>query len=361
MDTSNNFDFDNDSIFKLDLEENAKNDALFAPIDNLCILVTGATGLIGHHIVATILLRNKIKKINTKVLAPVRNVRKAELMYGDDFSNSNVVFFKNDILDKIVWDGAIDFIIHGATTTVSKDFVEKPVQTINTSIIGATNILELAREKNVRKVVFLSSLEVYGIVDVENPSVRENDLGKIDILSPRSSYSEGKRMVECLNAAYCSQYQVPVVNARLSQTFGSGVSIDDTRVFAQFARSVITNNDIILQTDGGTCRNYCDVSDAVRGILLLLSHGVPGEAYNIANEQTYTSIMDMALLVAQKVAHGKINVKIQENDSKNNGYAPELKIKLLSEKIRSIGWQPQYGLEAMFQRLIESMTYRSSR
>ncbi|WP_153047011.1 NAD-dependent epimerase/dehydratase family protein, partial [Streptococcus suis] len=91
----------------------------------------------------------------------------------------------------------IDFIIHGASVTASRDFVEKPVDTIFTALNGTKNILELAKVKKVKKVVYLSSLEVYGINELKE-SISEDDYGYIDFTQVRSSYSEGKRMAECL-------------------------------------------------------------------------------------------------------------------------------------------------------------------
>ncbi|PIO83027.1 hypothetical protein BSQ39_05290 [Loigolactobacillus backii] len=357
---NNNFNFDNDSVFLQDLANNAKNNSLFKNIDGTTVLITGATGLIGYHLVRTLLLRNEIIGSNIKVIAQIRNLEKAKSMYGQLFNDENLIFYVSDICDPISIEGKLDYIIHGASVTSSKMFVENPVQTIDVAYKGTKNILELAKEKKVRKVIYLSSLEVYGIVDMDHPEVTESDLGYIDILSPRSSYSEGKRMMECLARSYYSQYQVPVVIARLAQTFGSGVSFNDTRVFAEFARSAIYNKDIILKTDGSTSRDYCYISDAVQGILLLLTSRNDGEAYNIANEETYTSIKEMANIVAHEITNDKIKVKVNIPKVETNGFAPKLKLKLMSRKIRNLGWTPSYDLCEMYLRLIESMQTRQN-
>nr|SFZ89086.1 dTDP-glucose 4,6-dehydratase [Loigolactobacillus rennini] len=358
MDISDNYNFIIDKTFQKDINLNAQNDSLFNNLNNARFFVTGATGLIGHHLVMTLLRHNELKNTNIKIIAPVRNLKKAQIMYQKDYYRDDVNFIKYDIMKPLNINEKIDYIIHGASVTASSDFVQYPVQTIEVALEGTRNILELARQKNVKKMIYLSSLEVYGTINNKNPEICESDLGKIDILSPRSSYSESKRMIECLNAAYKSQYNVPVVNARLTQTFGSGVSINDSRVFAQFSRSVLNKEDITLNTDGSTARNYCDVTDVVAGLFTLLIKGVPGEAYNIANEATYISIKDMAFLVANKIANSDIKVIIDTTGNQNYGYAPKLKIKLMSDKIRSLGWQPQFSLENMFEKLIRSMKNR---
>ncbi|HPZ00989.1 MAG TPA: NAD-dependent epimerase/dehydratase family protein, partial [Clostridiales bacterium] len=183
-----------------------------------------------------------------------------------------------------------------------------------------------------------------------------SDYGYIDPLSVRSSYSEGKRMVENLCASYASQYRVPVCMARLSQTFGAGVEYTDGRVFAEFARCAIEGKDIVLHTDGSTIRTYCYTSDAVSAILTLLESGTPGEAYNVTNMQTACSIREMAELVAGLYPEQNISVKIEiPKDLAAFGYNPQMVIRLNAEKLLALGWNPSVDLPTMFRRTIESM------
>ena len=114
-------------------------------------------------------------------------------------------------------------------------------------------------------------MEVYG--QPEKSEVTEKDLGYIDLMNPRSSYPESKRFSESLCTAYYNQYGVAVKIARLARTFGGGVSKDDTRVFAQFGRSAMNYEDIILHTTGSSVGNYCDISDAIRGLFTILHEG----------------------------------------------------------------------------------------
>ena len=142
-------------------------------------------------------------------------------------------------------------------------------------------------------------------------------MGYIDILTPRSSYSEGKRICECLCACYASEYDVPVKSARLAQTLGAGIDYTDTRVTAMFARSVVENKDIILKTKGTTKRPIVYTTDAIAGIFTVLKSGNKGESYNIANAETFCSIKDTAKMIAQKIAKDKIKV-IFDIQEKNN-------------------------------------------
>jgi nucleoside-diphosphate-sugar epimerase len=319
------------------------------------ILVTGATGLIGSQLVMALLNANAEKKLGLKVYAAVRNKEKAEKIFAKaDKEALNLVIA--DIMEPMSVSDNLDYIIHGASMTGSKDFVDYPVETIHTAIYGTENVLKLAKEKQIKGMVYLSSLEVYGVVDFSMESVSENVFGSIDPMSVRSSYSEGKRMVECLCTSYASEYNVPVKVTRLCQTFGPGVSYGDNRVFAQFARSVIEGQDIVLKTDGSTERNYCYIADAITGILTVLLNGNSGEAYNVANKNTLISIRQMAELLIEKYpdSGSRLVFDIAEDITKL-GYNPKVKMNLDTSKLEALGWKATVDLPEMFEHLITSM------
>ncbi|MBD8497955.1 NAD-dependent epimerase/dehydratase family protein [Paenibacillus sp. CAU 1523] len=321
---------------------------------NGTVLITGASGLIGSLLVRALHRANEKHGLLLKIVAVVRNVQAAaELLHDCDVS-----FISQDIREPIVFDGKLDYIIHCAAVTKSKEMVSFPVENIQIAVHGTENILKLAKEKQVKSVVYLSSMEVYGKTNPSLEKVTENELGYIDLTNPRSCYAEGKRMSECMCNCYFSEYQVPVKIARLAQTFGAGVSVNDNRVFAQFAKSAVLGQDIILHTDGSSTGNYCYTADAIIGILLLLLKGDNGEAYNISNEEANMTIRQMAELVADKIAGGRISVVTSIPESSlTYGYAPAVKMKLCSDKIRGLGWSPTIGLEEMYKKMIEELEY----
>ena len=318
------------------------------------VLVTGATGLIGSQIVLALDKYNELYDGQIQLYALARNREKAEKIFEETTTCVEIVL--GDIRETIAIEKGIDYIIHGASMTSSREFVDYPVETILTGLQGTNQILRLAKDKKIQGMVYLSSLEVYGVTDPEKKSIKENEYGYLDQMLPRSSYPEGKRMAECLCISYGHEYGVPVKIARLSQTFGAGVSYADTRVFAQFARCAIEQKDIVLKTKGETYRNYCYVRDAVMGILCVLLKGNVNEAYNIANKDTGISICDMAHLVADEIAEQKIRVvfDIVEDVSKL-GYGPMIKIALDTEKTEQLGWKPEVGIKEAFKRMIRSM------
>lgn len=321
--------------------------------DNKTIFITGVTGLIGSLLTKAILKSNRERKSNIKIIGHARNKEKTEAIFNAYLLNSNLKFIYSDIINKINIEDEIDYIIHCASMTQSKYFISNPVDTINIIVQGTSNVLNLAKEKNVKKMIYVSSMEVYGFISDTKELVEEDQLGFINPLLNRSCYSEGKRMAECLCSSFAFQYDLNISIARLAQTFGAGISKSENRVFAQFATSAINNKDITLKTKGESYGNYCYTSDAIRGLFTILEKGKSANAYNVVNENSTMQIKDMANLVAQKIAKNKINIIFDISD--NSCYAPETKLRLSSKKINQLEWKAEIGLLESYQRMINWM------
>lgn len=315
------------------------------------ILITGATGLIGASIVKYLASLHEGVENPVQVIGLVRDLKKAETMFE---GIQNIRFVVGDVLETISMEEPVDFIVHAASQTSSKSFINSPVETIKVAVQGTLNMLEFARINKVSSFVYLSTMEVYGAPTTDE-KINETYYTNLDTMAARSSYPESKRLCESICTAYYAEYGVPSKVVRLTQTIGPGVSYCDGRVFAEFAKCVIEEKDIVLHTKGETKRNYLYSTDAAEAILTVMLHGESGQAYNAANEDTYCSITQMAQMVADVCAKGKIKVRFELADSKEYGYAPVLKMNLDTSKIQSLGWKPEYGLEEMFLNLIEDL------
>lgn len=339
-------------ILKEDLEYIHKTIA-FEQFAGKKILITGATGLIGSAIVSAFLDWNRNHENQIHVIALVRNRKKCEVLFAEYLSDG-LEILESDVCNLCPSDMGLDYIIHGASQTSSKGFVETPVETVMTALDGTRNLLELARINQVEGFVYLSSMEVYGTPATDD-KITESTPSNLDVLQVRSCYPESKRMCENLCVCYASEYAVPAKIVRLTQTFGTGVSYHDGRVFAEFARCVLENRNIILKTKGETKRCYLYTADAVTAILTVLLNGASGEAYNAANEATYCSIFEMACIVAD-MSENSIQVIIEENtDIQKLGYAPTLKMNLATDKLQQLGWNASYDLQSMYERMMKSM------
>lgn len=341
-------------VLQEDMEELVNSGCLFDDLKGNTVFVTGATGLIGSQIVKALACANRLKDSHIRILAFVRSEEKARKVFGSLLDRGDVSLVFGDVNREIETGENVDYVIHGASATSSRFFVTNPVETILTALEGTKNILEFARGKAVKGMVYLSSLEVYGVPGTEDGRVTEKDYGYMDPMSVRSSYSEGKRMVECLCASYASEYGVPVKVARLSQTFGAGVEYNDGRVFAEFARCAVEKRNIVLHTAGNTLRSYCYTKDAVSALLYILVKGNAGEAYNVTNEDTAVTIREMAQCVCDTFPESGISVEFDmPGDLASFGYNPEMVIRLDSSRLKALGWQPTVGLRDMFVRMIQ--------
>ena len=318
------------------------------------ILVTGATGLISSIIIKAIHEYNNNHYRKIRVIGMARNPYKVSDIYDEELLSDNTIsFVYQDICNPFRSEGC-DYIIHTANSTNSKQFMTIPVEVIDSIYVGSRNMLGFAKKTEAQGIVYLSSMEVFGRIDSDR-RVSENELGYLDIQNVRSCYSEGKRLVECLCKAFAEEYGVPVRVARLAQTFGAGVFKNENRVFAQFARSALKGENIVLHTRGTSTGNYIYTRDAIKAILLLLHKGNIGDVYTVVNEETTMTIYEMANLVANCFSRGKSQVAFDISQDNQYGYAPETKLRLSSAKLRGLGWRAEVGIREMYERMLPDL------
>ena len=354
-----------DPVLQEDLDLVAADGGLAGALAGKRILITGATGLVGSWLIRALACMNRRNRNGMKIYGIIRNREKAKAIYGEAFlqredvelvsSDITAPDFVPDVLQRIP---ELDFVIHGAAVTASKTMVEQPVETIMTAILGTRNLLELAKEAGAERFVYLSSMEMYGSLADETGCdipATEDRLGFLDLTKVRTDYPESKRMCENLCIGFGHEYGMDVMIARLSQTFGAGILPWEKRVFSQFARSAVHKTDIVLHTRGLSEGNYCYTRDSVRGILTIAVRGEAGQAYNVSNERTHTTIAGMAQMVADRIADGAIRVIYDIPETNTFGYAADTKLFLDASKLRALGWEPEVDLEEMYRRLIASM------
>lgn len=332
-------------IQEKDIKEFVESFELSNDLIDSRFLITGATGLIGSTLIHCLIALD----INISIIAPIRNKQKALGIFSES-EMSFISFIEGDIVTcNYSQFSGIDYIIHCAAPTASRFFVEQPVETFDIIYQGTKVLLDYAKDNSTKGFVYLSSLEIYGEINDDSIPITEDVQGYLDILSVRSSYPMAKRAVETLCSLYAYEYAVPVKVARLTQTTGAGIAKDDNRVIAQFARLASTGNDIVLHTTGESARPYCYTIDAISAILYILLKGERGDAYNVANEETYISARGMAEYLRDNI-NPSISVRVELNE--NMGYAPASKQRLSAQKLMSLGWKPSFGLSEIFSKLI---------
>lgn len=330
-----------------DLKEIIANKELFEAFNGKSVLVTGASGLIGSMLLRSFDLANAEYGLHVNIFGLARDNNRTGEVLGNAVDRIKILYSDNFEIE-----GCFDYIIHTASPTKSKFFIEHPVETIDTILDGTKNMLELAK-KNYATFVYLSSMEEYGVPYEPHTVMTEDKVGIIDHLTARSCYPEGKRMCECMCAAYTSEYGLDTKIVRLAQTFGAGIPLTDNRVSMQFAKSVVDGENIVLHTEGRSVSNFCYLTDAIVGILTIAIKGSSGEAYNVCNDQETRSIYDIAKLVADDVAGGKIDVIKDIPEKEDTGYAPDNTMVLNSKKLEGLKWKPKVRMVDGYRRLVE--------
>ena len=316
-------------------------------LKNNVVMVTGANGFIPSYIVETLLAIGDIK-----VVAVVRNLDKALEKFKHHRKNQNLEFFVHDLSQPLYFKDHLDYIIHAASQASPKFYGKDPVGTLRSNTIGTASLLEIAKEQKIKKFLFVSSGEVYG--NVEEDLISENCSGNVNITNIRSCYAESKRMGENMCVCYSSQYGIFVNQIRLAHTYGPGISLNDGRVFADFVKNIVNNEDIVLNSDGSAKRCFIYISDMIRAVFYVLFNGENREAYNISSSQEI-SILELANLLIALYPEKGLKVSFS-NNVVSNGYIPSKtkRIMLDINKLKALGWNEKIDLETGFKRMIDS-------
>lgn len=341
-------------VIKKDMDNLINDCPYIKDFKDKTILVTGANGLIAKNLVYFFLELNKQKKSNTKVVALVRNLDKAKGVFKDYLNDENLIFLVQDVCEKIVYEDKVDYIFHAAGSASAAAIKADPVGIIRANTLGTMNVLDFAKIKNVKNVVFPSTREIYGKVDGVD-SITEDVMGVIDPLDSRNCYPESKRLAEAIFKSYSVQYNVPFNILRIAHTYGPGMQINnDGRVMADFIGSVVNNKNIVLNSDGSAIRAFCYVSDAIYGILTVMVNGKIGEAYNLANEDEPYMIRDVAKMLVELYPDKNLKVEFTNpTDEIKKGYVSYKIVKLNTKKLENLGWKKKISLLDGMKRTVD--------
>ena len=322
----------------------------FEKINNSTVMIFGINGLIGSAIVDVLNYLNEYEEYSIKIIGTVRNKKKTL----DRFKNyKNLIIVEQDIVNPIVLRNKVDYVINCASNSHPQKFSTDPVGTMVTNFIGTKNVLDFGLKKKVKRILFVSSGEIYGQATTNIDSFDEEYNGKINSMNSRSCYPISKLSAETLCASYKEQFDVDSVVVRPCHTYGPTQQDSDSRASAQFIRDVLNDKDIIMKSDGSQVRSYCYVLDCVTGILSALLYGEICSAYNIANNNSVLSIREMAEKIAIN-AQKKVVFEIP-SDSEKKGYNPVTRSVLNGSKLEKIGWRPCYSFDEGIKETIDIM------
>ncbi len=247
------------------------------------ILITGAAGFLGSHLCDRFIKEGfEVIGMDNLITGDLRNIE--HLM-----KNKNFEFHHHDITKFVHVAGDLDYILHFASPASPIDYLKIPIQTLKVGSVGTMHCLGLAKEKNAR-ILIASTSEVYGdpLVHPQN----EEYYGNVNAIGPRGVYDEAKRFQESITMAYHRFHGLETRIARIFNTYGPRMRLNDGRVIPAFIGQALRGEDLTVFGDGSQTRSFCYVDDQVEGIYRLLLSDY-SEPVNIGNPNEI-SILDFA-------------------------------------------------------------------
>jgi dTDP-glucose 4,6-dehydratase len=309
------------------------------------IAISGAAGFIGSHLCDRFLADGySVLGLDNFLTGAERNI--AHLANAPAFE-----FRHQDVTRPFAVEGPVDFVIHAASPASPKDYLAHPIETLDVGSIGTRHMLELAEKKNA-KFLITSTSESYGDPTVHPQT--ETYWGNVNPVGPRSCYDESKRFAEATTIAWHRARGLRTSIARIFNTYGPRMKLNDGRVVPAFLDSALQGRPITIFGDGSQTRSFCYVSDLVDGLYRLLLSDEPMPV-NLGNPREMTILEFATMITAMTGSKSElVRMPLPEDDPKQR--RPDI-----SKARRILGWEPKIPLEeglaptiAYFQRIIQA-------
>jgi len=301
-------------------------------------LITGGAGFLGSHLCDffivqghdVICMDNLIKKEN------IENI--AHLVGHERFK-----FIKYDVTEYLYVEGKLDHVLHFASLASPKDYLDYPIQTLKVGSLGTHKALGLAREKGA-SFLLASTSEVYG-----DPMVHpqpESYPGNVDPVVPRGVYDEAKRFAEAMTMAYHRNHGLRTRIARIFNTYGPRMRLDDGRALPNFMVQALRGEDITVYGNGTQTRSFCYVDDLIQGIKRLLDSDV-ADPVNLGNPEEIT-VLDFAKEIV-RLTGSKSRITfcpLPQND-------PKVRQPDITRATTLLGWEPRVAREEGLKRTLQ--------
>ncbi len=331
-----------DKIIREDIEKIKSNvkEEFFA---SKKVLVTGGVGFIGSWLCDVLVdFGADVTAVDDLSTGRMKNINHLT-------NTSKFRFIKEDVC-KFRSQEKFDLILHMAGHASPDEYLEHPIETLQTSSVGSAIMAELAR-KNDATLLFASTSEVYG--DAEVIPTPESYWGKVNPIGPRSCYDEGKRYAEALLVAYHKQYGLDVKLPRIFNTYGPRLREDGLygRTMSRFILQALTGEPITVYGDGNQTRSFCHITDTVTGLLELAAcKKAKGETANIGNPQEVT-IIELAKRIKEIInSNSPIEFRSLPKDDPKRRCPDTHKIETL------VNWKPKITFEEGLKRTITWFT-----
>lgn len=310
-----------------------------ARASKLNVVVTGGAGFIGSHLCDRLIQQgHRVICVDNFQTGAFENVRPL-------LNHPNFEFVQHDIRKPLRIRGPVDGIYNLACPASPRHYQRDPIGTLRTCVVGAANVLELARQKRARALQ-ASTSEVYGDPDI-HPQC-ESYVGHVNPIGPRACYDEGKRAAETLFFDYHRVHGVTIKVARIFNTYGPRMLENDGRVVSNFIVQALKDQPITVYGDGLQTRSFCYVEDLLDGLNLLMEsdESVTGP-FNLGNADERAMIDIARMIVEQTGSRSRIEHHPLPQDD------PKRRRPALDEARKQLGWRPRVPLEEGLRATID--------
>ena len=298
------------------------------------ILVTGGAGFIGSHLVEYLLKQeHEVISLDNYFTGTKENLRPLT-------ARPNLELIRHDVVNPIMLE--VDQVYHLACPASPVHYQYNPVKTIKTNVLGTLNMLGLAKRVKAR-ILLASTSEIYG--DPKVHPQQEDYWGNVNCLGPRSCYDEGKRVAETLMMDYHRQNRVDIRIARIFNTYGPRMAINDGRVISNFCVQALTGQDITIYGEGSQTRSFAYVTDLVEGLVRLMNREAHGPV-NLGNPEEYTILELAQKILAMTASPARLVHKPLPPDD------PVKRKPDISRAREFLEWQPTVPLTAGLEKTI---------
>jgi len=308
----------------------------------LRFLVSGAAGFVGSHLCDRLLSDgHEVVGLDNFITGTADNL---EHLRGHE----RFTFHKHDITLPYTAGGPFDAVMHLASLASPKHYYAHPIETLESGSTGTRNMLEIVRRDNAR-FLLTSTSECYGDPEV-HPQV-ETYWGNVNPVGLRSCYDESKRYAEAMTMAYHRHYQAKTTIARIFNTYGPRMALDDGRVVPAFIDQALRGEPLTVYGDGSQTRSFCYVRDLVDGLVKLIFSGEPYPV-NLGNPREMTILEFAQHVLAALERDLPIRYEPLPQDD------PKRRRPDISKAMRLLGWQPVVPLEEGMKETIEHFRSR---
>ena len=316
------------------------------------VLITGGAGFLGKYLVYTLDYLNK----NT-LDEPCKIIVIDNFITGSKgvFENiENIEMINLDISKDFQIEEDVHYIMHAASIAAPLFYNKYKLETMNVGFLGTKNILEIAKEKKVKSLLFFSTSEVYGNPDPKFIPTPETYFGNVSFTGPRAVYDEPKRIAETLCMTYADIYNLPIKVVRPFNVYGPGMRLDDGRGAINFIVSALRGKKIPVYGDGKNTRSWTYVSDATTGFFKVLLSDHNREAFNVGSDEHEIEMRHLAQIVAGLIKEENTGVSHVESPNETYGKADVNRRAPDLTKIRTmLGYTLKVNLVEGLNRLIK--------